>query len=340
MTEGDVYRSHYSGAEIDRLLGLVESALQPGALTPYLARALAEELFVSKQDGKGLSSNDFTTSLMEKLSNLPTMSQLEETLDNICNYRILPYTTSKATTRLQVTSRQRRYGLIISYNMNGEHITEKYISSNITNTEWVKNSNWTNLSVREKPKRPVTEGVYILDVNGYYTPYKQWNVASNAQSVGVAIIDIRASFMIAPTDIAACIWSDISSLVPGIVASYDLNQLNKDYFGQENTRLIIEAQGSRAAAAYNCDGYRFRNNKEGHLPGYGEWWIAYLRRNEVNEALQMIGDAIPDYKDYWTSSQCPSGHAWYFGWWNAQHDCTNKNIIKQVRPFGELPEES
>lgn len=339
MAEGDVYRGHYRGEEIDRLLGLIGSALQPGSLTPYLTKAAANELYLLKQTGMGLSSNDFTTALKQKLLNLPTLSELEAALNSICNYRILTFTTDKATTRLTVPSSQRRYALMVSFNMNGEHITEKYISSDISDTEWVKDSNWTNLSIREKPKRPTAEGVYILDIDGYYTPYRQWRIASNAQSVAVAIIDIRASFMIAPTDIGKYQWSAYDNRVPGIISTYDTDELKRDYFGEHNTQLIIKEEGSGAQAAYNCHAYRFRNNKEGHLPGWGEMWVAFQHGIELAEALQMIGNPMTKFATYWTSTQCPAGHAWNFMWCHAEHSCYYKYTNYLVRPFGELPEE-
>lgn len=57
--------------------------------------------------------------------------------------KILVWNTDAATTRKQVPSKERKRGLMITYtNANGELVNEQYKSTNYSDTEWVKDSNW------------------------------------------------------------------------------------------------------------------------------------------------------------------------------------------------------
>ena len=333
------YRSRYRGNEIDALLERALTALQPGALSDFLTMLAARELFVSKEEGKGLSTHDFTSTLKAKLEQLPTKTQLEEMLVAAANYRILEFVNDKYATRLTVPTAGRRYGLIVSYNDNGDHISEKYIATDFTDEEWKKDDNWTLLTLYAKPKRPVAAGVYILDTNGYYTPWREWSSLSDNFAVGVAVIDNRASFMIAPNDLEPSIWSNVTTNVDGIIASYDDSVLKSDYFGKANTDKVIAQLGDRGITATICRNYRFKNNAHGYCGGFGEWWVAFQYQSEVEQALvKMGGTAMEWYQNYWTSTQCPADHNWYFRWCHAEHDCCYRSSILRVRPFGPLPE--
>ena len=131
----------------------------------------------------------------------------------------------------------------------------------------LKDDNWTPLTLYNKPKRPVVAGVYILDTKGYYTPWREWSSLNNDVAVGVAVIDNRASFMIAPNDIASSMWSNVTTNVDGIITSYTDSVLKSDYFGKANTDKVIAQLGARGIAATNCRNYRFKNNAYGYLGG-------------------------------------------------------------------------
>ena len=56
---------------------------------------------------------------------------------------ILEWDTDAATTRLQVKMRQRKAGMIVSYNNPSTGwVNEQYVGTLFTNTEWVKDENW------------------------------------------------------------------------------------------------------------------------------------------------------------------------------------------------------
>ena len=59
---------------------------------------------------------------------------------------ILDWNTNAETTRKQVLQKYRKPGLQISYNKNNaEWITEQYISTSISDSEWEKNNNWQQI---------------------------------------------------------------------------------------------------------------------------------------------------------------------------------------------------
>ena len=337
--EDSEFNLRYSGPEINTLLDKASTALQMDSLTPYKTDAQNKEQFVSKQANKGLSTQDFTTELMLKLVQLYTKLQLDEMFNTLVNYRILAYKTNKSTTRLQVPESQRRYAVVISYNDSGNHVTEKYINTIINDAEWQKDDNWVPLAVLNKPKRPITPGIYILDVDGFYTPWRDWK-SDNSKVVGVTVIDNKASFMISLSDVSSQIWADVSTEVNGVITSHNEAEITNDVFGYSNTEKIIAQLGNRAKAANACKAVVYKNGNHGYLPAIGEWKITFKYFDEVNSAITVCGGtSIPLYADYWTSTQCPQKEAWEFRWCHAEHDCVSKSTINKVRPFAKLPEE-
>lgn len=333
------FNLRYSGPEINSLLDKASTALQPGSLTPYKTDEQNKEQFVLKEKNKGLSTQDFTTELKLKLMQLYTKLQLDELFNTLVNYRILTFTTNKATTRLQVPDAQRRYAVIVSYNDSGNHVTEKYISTVITDEEWQKDANWIPLAVLNKPKRPITPGVYILDVDGFYTPWREWK-SDDSKAVGVAIIDNKASFMMGLSDVASQKWADVNTEVSGVVTSHNKPEVFNDVFGYSNTEKIIAQLGDRAKAANACKAVIYKNGIHGYLPSMGEWKIAFNYFYEVNSAIIACGGtSIPLYTDYWSSTQCPQKEAWEFRWCHAENDCVPKSTNNRIRPFANLPEE-
>ena len=54
----------------------------------------------------------------------------------------LTYQTDKATTRKLVPLKDRYQGMLITYNPGDSAITEKYMDSRVSDTEWAKDDNW------------------------------------------------------------------------------------------------------------------------------------------------------------------------------------------------------
>lgn len=57
----------------------------------------------------------------------------------------LEYTTDKATTRKLVPLKSRYQGMVITYKIEEQTITEQYMDSRLTDTEWAKDDNWVTI---------------------------------------------------------------------------------------------------------------------------------------------------------------------------------------------------
>ena len=58
---------------------------------------------------------------------------------------VLEYTTDKATTRKLVPLKSRYQGMVITYKIEEQTITEQYMDSRVTDTEWAKDDNWVTI---------------------------------------------------------------------------------------------------------------------------------------------------------------------------------------------------
>lgn len=83
----------------------------------------------------------------------PFAIQLTGTLENAGNQQIaflskgdgvvsLTYATDAATTRLTVAQKDRKEGLVITYNTGSATVKEKYCDTRFTDAEWKKDDNW------------------------------------------------------------------------------------------------------------------------------------------------------------------------------------------------------
>lgn len=58
---------------------------------------------------------------------------------------VINFISDVYTTRKSITQATRRYGLIISYNVNGKPVTEKFIGDNYSDNDWILDSNWVKI---------------------------------------------------------------------------------------------------------------------------------------------------------------------------------------------------
>lgn len=343
------YISKFTGEQIDSMLDQISVLLESiNELTDVVSKSdlayyIKLEDFKNKFDSlleerkKVLSTKDLTVSLFDKLDALYSKLELDELLRKSSKYEILTYHSSKEQTRLQVDVGVRKYGLLISYYDGTSHITEKYIGTDFADESWQSDENWIDLGTLKIPAKPTVPGVYILDIDGEYTKWSLWNSADNESAVGVVVIDNLASFGIFLTSIGSLVWSNNASQVSGIVSSYDVEVLKSDFNGSYNTSQITLLQGASAVAAFNCQTRKTKDGRSGYLPSFGEWSVALKYIEDVNKAMTKVGGVLmPLYTDYWTSNQCPSGHAWTFRWCHGEHQCVDKRNKKEIRAFFKL----
>ena len=58
---------------------------------------------------------------------------------------VLEYTTDKATTRKLVPLKNRYQGMVITYKIEQQTITEQYMDSRVDNDQWAKDDNWVTI---------------------------------------------------------------------------------------------------------------------------------------------------------------------------------------------------
>lgn len=207
-----------------------------------------------------------------------------------------------------------------------------------------------NLVLINETKRVVynvpVEGVYIQHVNGKLYTSAEWGekMFSAEEANGVAVYDSRASFVISKTQLGVSRWYPEAVLLDCFVGSETNARL--DYGGVANTEVIYVKDGSDNAAT-KCVDFIFPNGSTGYLPALGEWVVAYDYKQNIDEALTLIGaDAIKvtedNYAYMWSSSQYNEYNTWLWSWLNGGAIYQRKSnfysgyIDFYVRPFGEL----
>ena len=160
---------------------------------------------------------------------------------------------------------------------------------------------------------PTIVGVYILGTDNKFYKRNKWN-KTNDKAVGVAVIDPKSNFVIAPSVLDSKYgWSGQQILVQGIATTSDENKALNDYAGYNNTQKIIE-QDSQANTAIGCRKYIFKNGLIGYLPALGELNLITKYLRVINDCLLDIGSKAigVDYNNdvYWSSTQEDFNSAW------------------------------
>lgn len=181
-------------------------------------------------------------------------------------------------------------------------------------------------------------GVYIQHIDGTLFTMAEWEEGSYGTSVanGVAVIDSRASFVIAKTQIGSMAWSsDTSTLVEGVFTTTDSTIAKTDYAGAANTALIAAIDTSKAA--YSCANFEFPNGQKGYLPALGEWAVAYNNKTAIDAAMALIGGTAISTGYHWSSTQYAATYAWRLTWSSGDADSSyRKTGSSAVRAFSAL----
>lgn len=164
---------------------------------------------------------------------------------------------------------------------------------------------------------PTLYGVSIQHIDGTLYTIREWqeNGFTSDDANGVAIVDDRASFVVAKEDIGEkLLWSNEAILVEGVsVASNNLNGFDC-MNGVQDTQILVELGVSPAASA--CAEYTFPNGSKGYLPSAGEWYVFQSYESSAKEAFNLIGGAdlfSPSMaKYYWSTTQKNASDAWAY----------------------------
>ena len=165
---------------------------------------------------------------------------------------------------------------------------------------------------------PTLYGVSIQHIDGTLYTISEWqeNGFTSDDANGVAIVDDRASFVVAKEDIGEkLLWSNEAILVEGVsVASNNLNGFADCMNGVQDTQILVGLGVSPAASA--CAEYTFPNGSKGYLPAVGEWDVFQSYEASAKEAFNLIGGAdlfSPSMaKYYWSTTQKNDSDAWAY----------------------------
>lgn len=180
-------------------------------------------------------------------------------------------------------------------------------------------------------------GVYIQHIDGSLYTTDEWTARefTNDLANGVAVVNPKASFVIAKQNASSGTWSAQNSvLVEGVMTTNDSVTAKTDFAGAANTALIVALGNS--GCAYNCTKYNFPNGQTGYLPALGEWQIAYDNKAAIVAAMALIGGVAIGTK-YWSSTQIDNIGAWVFNLRSGEAVNTYfKRDYCDARPFAEL----
>lgn len=184
---------------------------------------------------------------------------------------------------------------------------------------------------------PSLSGVFIQHVDGTLYRMNEWTARGfdSTEANGVAIVDYRASFVIAKeTLVGNNTWSsDMSNKIEGVTTTSKNSEAIADYRGYENTLEIAKTDTN--GCAYLCVNYSFPNGATGYMPAAGEWNIVIEHWYDIDSALEAVGAVrLQAGKYYWTSTQANAASAWIAR--GFEITATTKNYAWSVRPLTKL----
>lgn len=182
-------------------------------------------------------------------------------------------------------------------------------------------------------------GVFIEHIDGtLYRPNTWQDIGfANEKANGIAVIDERASFVVAKNALDnRFAWSsETDTLIDGVTTTNNSEEAKLDYNGYENTLKIGETD--TIGAAYTCLNYLFPNGNTGYLPSVGEWYVLFDYIDDYISAVNLLGEAFADNGQiYWLSTQISEYQIW------AYETYVNKLIVKlksnyyYILPFTKL----
>ena len=160
--------------------------------------------------------------------------------------------------------------------------------------------------VTEDTSAKIENGVYIYDfLTGSFTKSEDWDTANNHDSLGIAIIDDRSSFVFNGESVGGYNDSggefqpgaDTVSAENSDIEIYDTESALEDYNGLGNTLKIIEGAGRDCVSnwgkvgtsASTCYDYIFPNGRNGYLGAAGEFKLVIENADLINSIFELIG---------------------------------------------------
>lgn len=189
-----------------------------------------------------------------------------------------------------------------------------------------------------------TNGVYILDTDGYFHNEAEWDGTYTADCV--AVITSNCRFGIALTENPSN-EVQILSVYSGELENYmtamsTSTKAKADYDGAENTTNIMKVESSTNYAAGWCNAFSFPSGKKGYLGAAGQWWAAYSNKAAVDAAIAKAGGTrLKTQGTYWTSTfygvnSDDYRSCWHLDWLDGDIDHNYVTNEHYVRAFSAL----
>lgn len=194
----------------------------------------------------------------------------------------------------------------------------------------------------------VPNGVYIQHIDGKLYTTDAWVAKgfANDEANGVAVVASECRFVIAKVDAKSQTeyWGGYNKLIEGVMTSANAGMAASDCDGFGNTQKIVaQLDGYEddygtigSPAADYCINYTFPNGKVGYLPALGEWAIARRSKQDISNALLIVGGNDMSTIAYWSSTQNAAMFAWASVWATSNNAAKNKATGCRVRAFTTL----
>lgn len=258
----------------------------------------------------------------------------------------LAYTASDGTAKEEVVS-AGSYLLEVTKGANvtvtPENVFKGYISPSAATVTMSSTSNSIAMNYTEEVL------VCIADTDGNLYSEEEWTASgkANDQAEGVCVMRSKSGgFIIAKEDTSSgsLAWGGYNKKVSEIVTTTAGSEASLDFYGEDNTKKIIEQLSGYASsggaigapAAEACDAYLFPSGESGYLPALGEWIIAYNNKAAVNSVMSLIGGTAIENTSYCSSTQYSSTRSWCQNWSSGYLADYSKNDAKPVRAFSSF----
>lgn len=164
-----------------------------------------------------------------------------------------------------------------------------------------------------------TSGVSIQHIDGKLYTTDEWlsNGFDKSEANGVAVLSSKSRFVIHKKQIS-CVWSTSTPFTgEGVTQTTSFDIAKTDYAGEANTTAILTDEAT--VAAHRCANTLFPNGEKGYLPSLGELDLVYFYKDEINNAMTLIGGDKLN-QSYWSSTMLSNTGAWVYSMYTGKAD--------------------